>query len=85
MSFEHRAGLFGAVASDSDGTGSIFKFDDYFTLEPQAARRLRDVVCKDVDPVRRYLCHLESEGVRRWRFGRRSWGEEASGQVQGLA
>jgi hypothetical protein len=75
MCFEDRAGLFGAIASDLDDTGGLFKFNDYFALEPQAVSRLRNVVGEDVDPIRRYLCHLESEGVldRRWRLGRRSW------------
>jgi len=75
MCFEDRAGLFGAIASDLDDTGGLFKFDDYFALEPQAVSRFRNVVCKDVDPIRWYLCHLESEGVldRRRRLGRSSW------------
>src|ERR1700760_2191670 len=75
MCFEDRAGLFGAIASDLDDTGGLFKFDDYFALESQPVRRLRNVVCKDVDPIRRYPCHLESKGVldRSWRLGRRSW------------
>jgi hypothetical protein len=51
MSFEHRAGLPGAIASDLNDTGGLFKLDDYFALKPQTVRGLRDIVCKDVDPV----------------------------------
>jgi hypothetical protein len=86
MCFEDRARLARAIASDSDGTGGLFKFDNYFTLEPQAVRGLRNIVCKDVDPIRRYLRHLESEGVlyRRWRLGRRSWRRRRMGKFRVL-